>query len=144
MPEPTKLNERVSVLETSVRALHEDLAGIRSAMVAGFHDLQKTQAAASKTNWPVLLSASLLVLALYAAAIHPLQADITRHEASASDIAKAVLEQNRILNETRITLAITQAKLEEESHKLADIAERGPASIDRRLSVVEFKTGIVK
>lgn len=63
-------------LRTEVEAQREKLAGSR------------------ETNWSMVLTACGLALAMYAAAVRPLELDVHRQETQAADLARAVLVQN--------------------------------------------------
>ena len=136
MNEPTTTNgitERISVHDTEISALKQQI----SAIFAKIEHIETMIGNSQKTNWSVIISGLLLVGAVWAAAIHPMQADLDRHEKSAADLAQAVLAQNEHIIALRISEAIQDSAIQDLKKTQTAFDERGSPTLDKRLSVLE-------
>lgn len=138
------LGERVSSLETSVAGLHSELSDVRRTLNDGFRDLHNSMASGNKTNWGVVLTSILVVMALYAAAIRPIIGDVGRLEDNGLTLATAVLDQNKFVQENRNSIMVLNAQVEALRQSFEDVKTQGAPAIDRRLSILEYKLGVIK
>lgn len=127
--------ERITKLETSIANIEGDLGGIKSAINAIGDKLSRGR----ETNWSVVFAGVIVVLALYAAAIRPLNIDIDRQVAQAGDIAKAVLEQNKMTGEMKNEVTKLQIEVAFLRTELDYIKDNGAPITDKRLTVIENK-----
>ena len=127
--------ERITKLETSIANIEGDLGGIKSAINAIGDKLSRGR----ETNWSVVFAGVIVVLALYAAAIRPLNIDIDRQVAQAGDIAKAVLEQNKVTGEMKNEVTKLQIEVAFLRTELDYIKDNGAPITDKRLTVIENK-----
>lgn len=135
---------RVSSLETSVDGLHSELGEVKQSMNAGFRDIQIALEANNRTNWPVLISGAVLVMAIYAAAIRPVQNDVDRLEKGSGTLATAVVQQNLMINEIRSQLLLNAEHVKLQNDAINQLQTYGSPINDKRLSLLEFKLGMSK
>lgn len=148
MPVKQDNGERIGKLEASFDSFketyHSDITEVRGALKA----IQSTLGASGKINYGLLLSAIVVLLALYGAAIRPLETSSEQLRIFAKEQATAVLVQNITLQQ----LALSQTKTDERLISLQsafDIIRReGTPIVDKRLSLIEFqlklKDGVMK
>ena len=130
--------ERIGRLEVSVETIMSRLDHVGSLL----ESIQSAQAKGRETNWTVVISAALLLGGLYAAAIHPLQADIDRQEREALTLAKAVLVQTDRLTALEVDQAKQNNELRDARNDLLEIHDQGSPAIDRRIAIIEYKLNI--
>lgn len=102
------VGERVSAMEVTVAQMHADIVDLKLALDRGLRDLQQTINGSARTNWGVVLAGIMVALALYAAAIRPVESDVARLAVSAKVLADAVLEQNKTATESQVRIAILE------------------------------------
>ena len=136
---PESLSERLGRVEVSVENLHEDFTRVGDAVEILSANLNKGR----ETNWTLVLSAIMLVGAIYAAAISPIQNDIARQ---AADDKKIVANDEKLHDEiTAMTSQLVEAKMRLAALELVNTELRNTVpSMDRRVTLIEMKTGIVK
>ena len=135
---PTHIESRVSSLETSVGNLHEDLSGVKLEL----KNIATILGAKNKTDWSIILTAGILILGFYAAAIRPMSADIDRESLNAEKLALAVLEQNKVSNGIDHHQGIDETNFTNLKNDVERLDRVGPALTDNRLSVIEEKMGL--
>jgi len=138
------LAERVSSLETSVKGLFAQLEDVKRTMADGFADIQSTLRASGRTNWSVIFAGVGLVVAVYAAAVRPIMADVSRIELDSKTLALAVVEQNKRLQAIEVQVMVNTAALKVITADLERIRNEGSPITDRRLSILEMRAGIRK
>lgn len=141
---PSRLSERVSVLETSVEGLHSDLAEVKTSLIEGFKEIQHTLSGSAKTNWGTVIAGIALLMGVWAAAIRPLAADIEKEQGAALILASSVVEQNRQLTDLRVLTARQGEAIISLRVDVEDLKIHGAPSVDRRLSVIETKLNLAK
>ena len=82
---PESLSERMGRVEVSVENLHDDFARVGEAVELLSVNLNRGK----ETNWTLVFSAVMLVGALYAAAISPIQKDLERQAQNDLKIVQA-------------------------------------------------------
>lgn len=102
-------------------------------------------------DWGVILLAASVILALYAAAIHPIEQETERLRGVASDLAKAVLIQNDKIGrlegateKTTADLIVFDKRLEELHVTLRDLRANGTERSNERLGLLEFRTSALE
>src|ERR1017187_2173934 len=124
-----------------------------------------------ETNWLTVMTGIGLTIAIWAAAIHPLEKETERQRSDAAEIAKAVLKQNELFSELRhdvtkhdaLQIAMKAdiarmgsngtagtslrrgeigAKVMDALAEVNNIRSFGSPVTDRRLAILEFKGGI--
>ena len=119
-----QIHARVSVLEDAVKNLHQDLNRVETSMAQGFSDIQSVLRGSAKTNWGTVISAVMLLLALYAAAIYPLTRDVERLQSNDATQVSATLHLQEQQTEMRVQHAVDGGK------------------VDVQLAVIETKLGL--
>ena len=114
---PAAQNERLTKVETQVIAMNNELTGISKTL----RDIQDAVNKGQKTDWTVFLMALALIGTLWAAAIHPIAADIERSNKASERLAEAVIVQNDKASEERIERL------------------KADAEADKRLALIEFQ-----
>lgn len=140
--EQKPVGERVTGLEVSVTALRSDLADLKASITSELHELQQALSSDSRTNWGVIMAGLLVAGSLYAAAIRPVETNVTRLEATAKTLADAVLEQNKAISESRLNIAIASQEIVTIRSELQDIKDYGSPPHERRISLIEAKLGM--
>lgn len=130
-PKPRDIAERVTGLEVSVDGLHSDLIDFKKSLSDTLHELQQQVASAQKTNWSVILTGIMVVIALYAAAVRPVESNVARLDDRAKTLADAVLDQNKILSQLQISVAVQEQR----------VGLLAP-SITQRLAILEYRVGL--
>lgn len=138
------LPERVGSLETSVRSLHEDFSDLKRSVASGFSDIQATISRSRETNWPVILSGLMLVGALYASAVRPIQNDVIRQEKNAETLALAVVLKEEKISLLRSDLVKFSSEIQVLQTELKSVRDFGSPVIDKRLTVLEFRLDELK
>lgn len=123
--------ERITALEVSVAAMRDDVSMIK-ASVSG----------SARTNWGVVFSGVALMGGLYAAAIRPVENDVTRLAVTANTQALAVLEQNKIITAHEIAIATLAEQMHDLKADVKMIAEQGSPATNVRLAILEYKAGV--
>ena len=141
-PADQPLSERVSALEVGVENTRKDVASLKVTVEDGLDKVQQALLATRTTNWSVVMAGIAVVLALYAAAIRPVESDIARQEIEAKTVAAAVLEQNRLLSKHEVDIARANERIAALRVDMATIVAEGTPVLDRRLSILEYRLGI--
>lgn len=142
-------------VDQKFRDVGEVLNDIRSSSAASFHELQNKLSSSQRTNWGTVMAAMLVGIALWAAAIRPIdisldnersetRAGVDRIHNDAADLAKAVLEQNKQISS--LQNAETKAEADRASLR-ADIIRmdmNGTAGTSLRLGEVLATTKSMK
>lgn len=127
----TEVFERLGRLETSVESLASSVKA-----------LADSYASSRQTNWGVVASFAVVVLALYAAAISPIHADVERAAAGAERLASAVLLQNDNIQKLQIEQALQHGDAERLRADFNAVRDQGSPITDKRLAILEYKAGI--
>lgn len=132
------VSERLGRLEAEFAAVTRDVGEIKTALGT----IQDAVMRGQRTNWPVMIGASALLLSLWAAAIRPLDNDLIRQQVSAERLATAVLIQNDKIasaeREATRQLVLIQTVIADVTY----MREHGTPSADRRLALLEQKMGV--
>lgn len=128
-------NERLSRLETTVEALHDDFADVRGVL----KDIQGSLARGRETNWSVIFAGLAVVGSLYAAAIRPLSQEIERSQHTAETLSQAVVLQNGKIESNTMETAKLGVMLDAMTTTISRIERDGSPITDRRLSVIEHE-----
>lgn len=126
-PDTDDIISRVSSLETSVQNLHDVVSEIKQ----GIETIKVALQDNAKTNWNLILTAGFLILAVWAAAIHPLSDTLDNQKATAATLADAVLKQNDKINELHTQQAIDDANFINLEERLNIWVSPPPRSNDR-------------
>lgn len=133
--------ERLGKLETANVGIHESLDKFGRTLEA----IQNTLNRGNKTDWMVIFTGLTVIGALYAAAIQPLQRDITRQENYAArqdkvaeKLAEAVLIADSKTQVLRDDVVDVKAIQRVNTRAIEDMETRGSASADKRLTVLEY------
>ena len=137
MPENQSELERLARVEQALATLAEAVSTVAQSVDAIKTDIS----AAGKTNWNVVLTAAIVVMALYAAAINPLANDVRRQETSAARLADAVIKQNDDIQKAQIAQAKLQADLLSVEASVRKIVDEGSPTVDKRLAILEAERG---
>ena len=136
---PEALSERLGRVEVSVENLHEDFSRVGDAVEILSANLNKGR----ETNWTLVLSAIMLVGAVYAAAIAPIQNDIARQAVD----DKQIVANDEKLHEQVVDLTsqLVEAKMRLAALELVNTELRNTTpSMDRRMTLIEMKIGMAK
>jgi methyl-accepting chemotaxis protein len=101
--------ERIGKLETTVEGFHEQFR----SMNATLEKIQDSLSSSKQTNWATVIAAIVLGLALWAAAIRPINNDVERQSLAAEKIAEAVLVQNDKISSLQIDARLMGYRLDE-------------------------------
>jgi methyl-accepting chemotaxis protein len=101
--------ERIGKLETTVEGFHEQFR----SMNATLEKIQDSLSSSKQTNWATVIAAIVLGLALWAAAIRPINNDVERQALAAEKIAEAVLVQNDKISSLQIDARLMGYRLDE-------------------------------
>ena len=131
MPDPNQngLESRVSSLETSVDAIHSDVA-----------DIKKIVTTSQRTNWSVVIAGAGLVGAMWLAMIQPLQDKFSRSETDRATLADAVLRQNQRISLLEMSNAKSDSLLSSSRDRVDEIdrsGTRGSTIAVTRLELLE-------
>ena len=132
--------ERLSALEAESRNTKSQITSIFTKLDHIENMLGQTQ----KTNWSLIFSVVALVGALWAAAIHPLNADQERAEKNAVVLADAVTVQNQVINTLKVSEAIQDSAISDLRKTQADFNDKGSPALDRRISLLELKSSMAE
>jgi len=123
----------MSALETDSHNTKAQISNIFSKL----EHIETMLGQSNKTNWTVIFSTLALVGAMWAAAIHPLNADLDRHARDAESLATAVLKQNEQINTLRTSEAIQDASITDFKKTQEKFEGSGSPALDKRISVLE-------
>ena len=115
-------NERLTKVETKVENIGIELEGMWKTLRA----IQDAIGRTGKWDWMTFVGIAGLIMCLWAAAIHPISADVERAAASADKLAQAVLIQNEKF----------------EAEKIVRLQET--ATLDKRVSLLEVRMQLNK
>lgn len=118
---------RFATLAERVEGITVNLAALETNVEVGFEKLQTAIAGLSKTNWNLVISAVLLTMAVWAAAIRPVVNDVTEMKTARASDHDAIVILSTKLADTKAALDV--------------VIERGSPITDRRLSILEMKMG---
>jgi len=130
------VTERVSRLETSVASIHDEVRRVEQTMNVGFRDIQQTLTQSGRTNWNAIFTGVALVIAIWAAAIRPVQSDVTRLEGAVTGLATTA-------NANYLQIAVNTAELARLGLEMPKLRLGPDPASDVRLSVLETKLGII-
>jgi len=136
------IHSRVSVLEDAVGNLHTDLSEVKQQMSAGFRDIQSVLSNYGKPNWTIIFGGIALIMAIWAAAIYPMQQTLDRHERQAETLAQAVVDQNKTIDAMSVQQAINQSRISALEVTVTETRLYGSPATGRRLSLIESKLGL--
>ena len=128
--------------ESSASTLSERVARLETGMTTILHEIQALQGAfanSTRTNWGVIFAAVGLVMAVWAAAIHPLNEDMARNENNANKLAEAVLKQNEAIGSLTTGREINIDRIAKINADMERIRNEGSPITDRRLAVTEYR-----
>jgi hypothetical protein len=101
-------SSRITRLETEQVTTSKELDGIWKTL----RDIQGMLNKSQRTDWQTIFAGLVVLGALWAAAIHPINADVERAGAVASKLADAVVVQNNKIVELEIQSALINQKLQ--------------------------------
>ena len=132
------VTERLTRLEGAVENLGQEFERVGTAL----DSIERSLNEGHKTNWSVVIAGVLLVLALYAAAISPLKADLERQ--AKVDAAHEVWDQKAhdeadIVKDRQIDVISRLKALELINAELRNTVP----SMDRRVALLELKAGLI-
>lgn len=133
------INERVGKLETSVGNLHSEVADLKTSMSQGFREISATLSQNSKTNWGVVFAGLAIGGSLYAAAIRPLQSDISRVADDVHSVGNAEKETQAVIGSLKIRLAEIDTELDMAKADVKRINDYGSPVTITRLSLLEMR-----
>ena len=90
-----------------------------------------------KTDWQTIFAGLIVVGALYASAIRPIENEVSRADLTANKLAEAVIVQNDKINELEITAKVQSIEIENGLSGLKEIIANGTPGADKRLTVLE-------
>ena len=132
-------DRRLTKVETKVDNITVELTGMWKSL----RDIQDSINRANKTDWMTLATIGGLILTLigclYAAAIHPITADVERAAQSANKLAEAVLVQNEKFNTTETKVVLQNAQIDSIQEMLKNLNAHGTVDSDKRLSLLEAR-----
>jgi hypothetical protein len=102
-------NERIGRLETEVEGFHDQFHSINLTL----EKIQDSLSNSKQTNWATVIAAIVLGLALWAAAIRPINNDVERQSLAAEKIAEAVLIQNDKISGLQIDARLLEYRMNE-------------------------------
>ena len=108
--------ERLSRVEQSVKGLEDWMTGIDAKM----ERLLTASQSSSKTDWTMVFTGLMVVGALWAAAINPINKDVDKAGREADKLALAVIKQDAAVEKDRYDNL------------------KATCDLDKRLSVLEF------
>ena len=133
--------ERLGKLETAVTGIHEALDKFGRTL----ESMQTSINRSGKTDWMVILTGLMVIGALWAAAIHPLQTNQDRQEKyaetqdkHAEELAEAVLKADDKTQTLRDEVVHIKAIQEVNTAAIKEMEAHGSASADKRLTVLEY------
>ena len=129
------VGERIGRLETTVEGFHDQFRQISITL----GKIQDALAVGKQTNWSLVIAGLFLVLAIWAAAIHPINQDVERQAVAASDLAKAVLIQNSTISEINGTLKENSTRQINDEKEIDLIRTQGSPVVASRLSILEYR-----
>ena len=125
-------SDRISRLETAVESINDQL-GVLSGAIA---EIQRSVNRAGKTDWGTIFGGALVVLALYAASIHPLEEKITGLRGDLNKMGDVQYEtglRNQAVKDAFL-------KTQDESRRNADdLLRMRDARLNTRLAVIEWR-----
>jgi hypothetical protein len=128
-------DERIGRLETSVEGLHSEFSDIRITL----RTIEAAISRSKETNWSVILAGIAIVGSLWLAAIRPITQDIERQNATAKDIATAVLVKEEKITAQRIDFERLSKDVESLQSLVTGVHKGGSADVAGRLSLLEFQ-----
>ena len=90
-----------------------------------------------RTDWQTVFAGLIVVGALYASAIRPIENEVSRADLTANKLAEAVIVQNDKINELEITAKVQSIEIENGLSGLKEIIANGTPGADERLTVLE-------
>lgn len=168
MPDSERgLSERVSSLETLVSSLHSDVTEFKGLL----NKISDSVSNKSQTNWGLVFAGLAVLGSLWAAAIHPLTADIDRIRTDAADLARAVIVQNDkiAITDTRTVkldsqlvsvvsaaqhiedygspvherrVSLLESNVKTMEHDIERFRTEGIPTIDKRVTLLEYRLGL--
>jgi hypothetical protein len=90
-----------------------------------------------KTDWQTIFAGLIVVGALYASAIRPIENEVSRADLTSNKLADAVIIQNDKINELEITAKVQSIEIENGLSGQKEIIANGTPGADKRLTVLE-------
>ena len=134
-PQNFSNEERIGVLESSVKGLYGEFNDIRNTL----RTIQESINRSKETNWGVILAGVAIVGSLWLAAIRPITQDIERQNATAKDIATAVLVKEEKITAQRIDFERLSKDVESLQGMVVGTKKGGSYDMSGRLSLIEFQ-----
>lgn len=134
--------ERVERLETTVESFVVNTRDQFLSINVTLEKIQDSLSSRQQTNWPLMVSIGFLALAVWAAAIHPLNQDLERQVTSSSKLAEAVLIQDDKIRALQIDQSRFQAEHTALEILVRDIQNNGSQATAARLILIEYKLGL--
>lgn len=132
------LSERLGRVEVAVENLHADFIRVTDAL----EDLASSVSRGKETNWTLVLSGSMLVVALYAAAISPVKADIERQAVVDASLLATIGKFHDEFDGVKDLQIAVRARLDALEIINSELRNTVP-SMDRRVALLELKTGLL-
>lgn len=132
---PMDNGERIGRLETSVESLHGEFSDLKETL----GEIQKSINRAQRTDWQTIFAGLIVVGALYASAIRPIETNVQRTDNAATKLAEAVITANEKVSRIDVGQQINQAELDRAIHDIKEIRDNGSPITDKRLTILESK-----
>lgn len=140
------MTEEHDKLSESVATHTAELTGIKGELNQVWITLKEIQSSlnrSGKTDWMVILTGLMVIGALYGAAIHPLDSNVQRVEATqkddASKLATAVLEQNKTIQEAFTVSIRHENQINNLMESVKRIEDKGSESANIRITLIEWR-----
>ena len=127
--------DRLGRLETTVEGFHDQFRSINATL----DKIQDALNRGSQTNWSLVIAALFLVLAIWAAAIRPINQDVERQAAAASELARAVLIQNNTISDIQGSLKENNTRQISDEKEIDLIRTQGSPVTASRISILEYR-----
>ena len=133
------MGERVERLETTVETFVQNTREQFRSINASLDKIQDSLSTSKQTNWSVVIAAIVLGLAIWAAAIRPINQDVERSAMAASDLAHAVVLQNDRINGIESSLRESTTKQTSDEKQIDLYRTEGTPSTAARLTLLEYR-----
>ena len=125
--------ERIGKLETAMDGIRFEFTEVKSTLL----EIQKSLSRSQRTDWQTIFAGLIVVGALYASAIRPIESNVARTDSAATKLAEAVIVQNDKINNLAVEQRMIDAKLERAIKDIAEVQSNGSVAADKRISILE-------
>jgi len=133
-------SERIGKLETAVEGIRADFDSLDRKVEKVLDAVNRSQ----RTDWQTIFAGLIVIGALWASAIRPINADVEKQAVAAAKLAEAVLVQNKSIGELQVDLRGQSRDMASMEKDIDLIRQYGTPVTDKRITVLEYRMGEVQ